>query len=112
MTDAATQQLVWSHLPKIALMLVVVATLSTNIRRRDAATLGKARPLALAALGLMLFTTLAAPLVSAGLAKAAGTNGPASMWLPYALAGGAFTLIEAIALLLLGLAVLAGRPPR
>ncbi len=105
-------QLLWTYVPKTVLMLLVLAILLALVLKRRPQQLGKARPLALSAIGLLLANTLAVPVTYAWLVQAASTHGASAMWLQYAIAGGLFTLLEVIALLLLGLAVLAGRPPR
>ena len=98
-----------SYLPKVLLIVLVLAYLITRVLQTRPETLGKARTLALAGLALLLFGSLAAPLAYAVLASA---GGPSMIAWGYALTGGVFTVLDAAGVLLLGLAVLAGRAPR
>lgn len=64
-------QLLWTYVPKTVLMLLVLAILLALVLKRRPQQLGKARPLALSAIGLLLANTLAVPVTYAWLVQAA-----------------------------------------
>ena len=101
------------HLPKMLLMMLVLGYLLVRILRTPPSTLGKARPLALVGVGLFMAITLISPVLYTALMMMQIEPSFAidSQWIErgYAVVGGVFTLMEVAALLLLGLAVLAGR---
>lgn len=98
-------------IPKIALMLLVLGYLLLRILRMPQQTLRRARSLAVTGIAMLITSTIITPILYALLAWSNVQSQSVSQF-GYAIVGGVFTLVDAVALLLLGLAVLAGRQTR
>ena len=107
--SASLVHLAFRHLPKLLLTLLVLAIVARRVLASPRATLGRARPMALAGIGLLAASAVLSPAAYLALdarRAEAGMNGLAP-W--YGLVGGVFTLAELGGLLLLGLAIVAAR---
>ncbi len=110
MSESPYMALLWIYAPKILLMLVIVAVVGVLVARRVKAP--QVRSLAFAGLGLLLLGVLAAPPTYAWLAMQAQAVGVGALAMPYAAAGAVFTLLDGLAVLLLGLAIVTDRGER
>ena len=110
--DSSYLQMLWTYIPKTILMLGVLVTLIVLVLQRDAKAMGKARPLALGGLGVMLLVTLAVPLVYAAMnhAQLTGSLDSQMIHYGYAAVGAFFTILDALAVVLLGMGVLVAYP--
>lgn len=105
--DSPYFSLIVSHAPKWLLMAIVLVVLLASWRR--IALDGRARRLAMAGLGLYAFVVAATPLLYGWLRWRALETGLELQAAGHALIGGGLTLAEFAGVLLLGLAVAAGR---
>ncbi|SIQ30967.1 hypothetical protein [Solilutibacter tolerans] len=108
--DSLYFSLVVSHAPKWVLMAIVTTVLL--VCWRGVSLEGSTRRLAWAGLGLYAFVVVATPLLYGWLRWRAIETGIEMQALGHALIGGALTIAEFVGVLLLGLAVAAGRGKR
>jgi len=108
--DSPYFSLIVSYVPKWFLLAIIVVVLA--MRWRQVGLDGAARTMAWTGLGLFAFVLVASPLLYGWLQWRMLNHGMAMQATGHALIGGALTIAEFAGIVLLGLAVAAGRGER